>query len=255
MARISAPIPAPTQKPPKPFPAWRLKNGVKNASEPELESASESAERWGWGCGGLVVLGIIGEFVIAILNPPFGCFLERWGPPVCDLMIGFGVAGEIMFARMGHRFDGILRSRSNERTAAAELALERLRAANAWRGLTAAQMATLKAELSKADLPAAVAFRLMSTHPEVHSFANDLSRTFEAAGWVPTWSNDSNPGAWYGVYVPNPAQPDDVAIALVRCIRDAFMKAEIPFGIQHPSGRPTPAVLRGSTQNLRSSHM
>lgn len=196
-------MPAPTQKPSNPFPAWRLKYGVKNASSGELDSASESAERWGWACGGLVVLGILGEFIIAILNPTFGSFLERWAPPLCDLLIGAGVAGEIMFARIGHKFDTEFRSRSdaevidaneraraaeyqaelaNERAASAQLETERLRALTAWRRLPDKATEEICALLSSGADSVALVLEYQRDDPEAYSLAAELLVAFTKGG-------------------------------------------------------------------------
>src|SRR4051794_27141504 len=76
---ISAPNTSPHQNPRNRIPAWRLRNGVMNATEPDLESSSESCEWWGWFCGGLVVVAVVAEVAIAALDPPYGAWLEHWG--------------------------------------------------------------------------------------------------------------------------------------------------------------------------------
>jgi hypothetical protein len=180
--RMSASIQNPTQKPSKPFPAWRLRNGVANASGERLESASESAERWGWGGGGLVLLGIIGEFIIAIFNPPFGTFPERWGSPVCDLLIGLGVAGEIMFSRIGHNLEREMTRRSNERAAQAERETRLIRARVADRILTPRESAEIASALSNLEKQVVV-IHAAPTAPESELFARHLCSALATAGW------------------------------------------------------------------------
>ena len=43
------------------FPAWRLKNGIKNATDEELDHAAESCEWWSWGFAAILIVGLIGE--------------------------------------------------------------------------------------------------------------------------------------------------------------------------------------------------
>lgn len=94
---ISAPIASASQKPRSPpFPAWFLPNGTINASEAELERASDSAERWGHWCAGIVVVGLIVE--IALIWLGLSSLREKIGATVADAMIAIGVALEIAFA-------------------------------------------------------------------------------------------------------------------------------------------------------------
>jgi hypothetical protein len=112
MANISAPDAIPHQNPRNPFPAWRLRNGVMNATDGELENSSESCELWGWWCGGIVVVAVAAEVLIAAVNLPYGSFFEHWGNVFAGAIIALGVAGEVMFARMGHGRDGELKRRA-----------------------------------------------------------------------------------------------------------------------------------------------
>jgi hypothetical protein len=91
----------PNQNPRKPFAAWRLPNGIMKATEEELAASVESCETWAWGCGGLVVVGLLAELALAILHPPYDSVWERWVPIIGNALIALGVAGEILFARMG----------------------------------------------------------------------------------------------------------------------------------------------------------
>ena len=47
------------------FPAWRLKNGIQNATDEELEHAAESCEWWSWGFAAILIVGLVGEGVLA----------------------------------------------------------------------------------------------------------------------------------------------------------------------------------------------
>lgn len=179
---MSASMPNPNQKPSRPFPAWRLRNGVTNASGESLESASESVERWGWAGGGLVLLGIIGEFIIAIFHPPFGTFPERWGVPLCDMLIGLGVAGEIMFSRIGHNLEREMTRRSNERAAEAERETKLIQARIADRILTPRESAEIASALSNLEKQV-VLIHAAPAAPESELFARHLCSALGTAGW------------------------------------------------------------------------
>jgi len=119
-ANSSAPIPMPTQNPKNSFPAWRFPNGMMNASDAQLESASSSCGYWEWGCAGLVLIGIIGEFVIAYAHPPYDSFWNHWGITFADAAIAVGIVGEVIFGRLDARIQTELRARSNKQLADAE---------------------------------------------------------------------------------------------------------------------------------------
>jgi hypothetical protein len=115
------------------LPAWYLPNGTINATENELEGASESCERWSIWCGALVIISIAAEFVIAIAQPPYSLFLKL--SAVADAGIAIGIVGEVMFGIRNNRIQTELRKRSNvalaaanERAANADLARAELEA-------------------------------------------------------------------------------------------------------------------------------
>jgi hypothetical protein len=89
------------------------------ASEEELEASVESCEAWTWGCGGLIVVGLLAEFVLAIFHPPYDSFWERWVPAAGSALIALGVAGEILFARMGFARQSELQRQTNRQLAEA----------------------------------------------------------------------------------------------------------------------------------------
>ena len=121
-------------------PAWYLPNGTMNAAEHRLENVSSSCERWSIWCGLLVIISIIAELVVAVLQPPYGSFLEL--SVATDAGIAIGIVGEVAFGMWNNRIQTELRRRSNkrlseavaeagaahERAGRAELAAEQLRA-------------------------------------------------------------------------------------------------------------------------------
>lgn len=96
-------------------PAWRLNNGINAATDDQLEEAATSCEKWAWGCAILVVIGVAVEFGLAVNHPSYGSIREIWGTALADLLIGLGVAGEIVFARMGFSRQSELTHRSNKK--------------------------------------------------------------------------------------------------------------------------------------------
>jgi len=118
---IGAPVPIPTKYARKfPLPAWYLPNGTKYASDDQLEKGESSCERWGIGCGVLVVIAVIVEFVIAAVHPPYDSLWEIWGSSVADALIALGIVGEVLFGMWNNRIQTELRKRSNDKLGAAE---------------------------------------------------------------------------------------------------------------------------------------
>lgn len=186
-------------------------NGVINTSDGELESSAESCERWGWRCGGLVVIGVVAEFVIAALNPPYGSFWERWGVAVADALVAFGVVGEIMFSRMGHSRQSELTQRANreladakerlgdleleagfagertaqalERAAKAELELAKLQKLTAARSVD--ETAFCKKLVGKPKAPVAIEY--LPDTSDGFWFAHQLFNALHKSGWEVGW--------------------------------------------------------------------
>jgi hypothetical protein len=107
----------PIQNPTNPFPAWRLPNGIINASDGDLERSIGSCERWAWVGGGFVIVGVAAEVGIAAYHPPYDSWIEQWGSAIANSLVAIGVALEIMFSRMAGLRQDELRRRSNEQAA------------------------------------------------------------------------------------------------------------------------------------------
>lgn len=132
------------------FPAWRLRSGVTDATDAELEHAAESCEWWSWGFAAILIVGLVGEGVLAWQEPAHGSFWGRWGTFVTTCLVTLGVAGEVGFGIMGARRNAELMSRTKKRLAEAmdrasqatvralelQLELERVRS---WRTLDGSQ--------------------------------------------------------------------------------------------------------------------
>jgi len=98
-----------------PFPGLRLINGVINATNDELRESRDSCERAAeWG-GIAVVSGLVIEVILAACHPPFDSFAGIWGAVIADSLVAIGVAGEVLFSRMGSARQRELQRRSDER--------------------------------------------------------------------------------------------------------------------------------------------
>jgi hypothetical protein len=132
---ISTPTPTADQSQTKlPVPAWRLRKGVINASEGDLEAAASSCETFAKWCGAAVVLGLIIEVALAAKHPPFDSFIGIWGSVIADSLVALGVFGELLFSAIGSKCHGELQRRSklmvaesNRLASEAQLEIARLR--------------------------------------------------------------------------------------------------------------------------------
>lgn len=230
---MSTPNAIPPQKPSKPFPAWRLPNGVMKASEPELEGSIGSCERWEWFGGGLVVVGVIAEVVIAVIHPPYDSFWEQWGSSLANSLVAIGVALEIKFGQMAGIRQNEIKRRSDEkvaeanaRAAEAELRTETLRGELAWRRISAQEAEKISEVLSRSDLPK---FGLRIFHvandPEATTFSQDIAEVFRRNGWPVLFvaTTETIPP---GMMIPLYAPPDWDACGITRA---AFQNAGIKF--------------------------
>ena len=166
------------------FPAWYLPNGAINATENELENGSSSCERWSIWCAALVVISIIAEFVIAIVRPSYGSFLEL--SAIADAGIAIGIVGEVLFGSIwNNRIQTELRNRSNakladaiERAAEADLARVELEAKLLPRMLNQDQWDFIQGLRGKFSI-VSIAYE---TDAETRWFAGQIRDAFFSAG-------------------------------------------------------------------------
>jgi hypothetical protein len=222
-----------------------------NATNAELEASSDSCELWGWGCGGLIVLGVIAEVVIAAINPPYGSFWERWGTVVADALVAFGVGGEIMFSRIGHSRQKELSRRSNEdvaqlafesgyaeeraaklekEAAEAKRETERLKKEVAWRALEPRTARKLIAELSK--IPSRVTLVFVSGDPETTAFCAQFVEVFRRANWQVEVAGRTFLGPPVGIFITH----GDTWSAAIQIEIDRLRKAFVDAGIPVENG-------------------
>jgi hypothetical protein len=120
-AAINALKPKPAQNN-RQFVAWRLrlKNGVRSATEGELDAAVSWLEGSEIVFGGVVFFGIALEVALAILHPPYDAAPNIWGSPIADAFVALGVLGEVVASARVTICQGELSKRSNDRLQAAE---------------------------------------------------------------------------------------------------------------------------------------
>lgn len=95
-------------------PAWRLANCVINETEENRESSSRTCEVWSCGCGGLLLLGLVLEFVLAVFHPAYDSFAGKWGPAIADGCVTVGAGGEVLFTFLRIRCQGELDKRAKK---------------------------------------------------------------------------------------------------------------------------------------------
>jgi hypothetical protein len=234
---MSTPNPTPSQKVPNPFPGWRLKNGLMNAPDDQLEAAVESCERWALTCAGVLVVGVLAELALAAAHPPYDSFWEQWGSSLANLLVVLGVGGEVLFGRLGSGRQGELSKRAkkqlgeaNERAAKAERETEKLRSKYAWRDLDPAQISRMAAVLRKK--PSRITISYMGGDVEsVHFATTRIATTFRLAGWtVQLEAGVYGSMLWFGVILP---RPEDGADWRTQLIVAAF--GEVPMGFNMAS--------------------
>jgi hypothetical protein len=238
----------PSQNPRKPFPAWRLINGVKNASDGELEVSGDSCEFWSWRCGGVVVGGLIAEIALAWCHPPYDSFWERWGSVLANALVTIGVAGEVLFSRMAFRRDKELKLRSDKKFAEAnaradearraarkaQQETELLRERLAWRRLTKRQFDSII--ISMREFPSFdIALRHVGNDHESATFAGEIAMALAATGSrvTPDWMT---PDAQFGLSLSPMREGDGSRFAL---LKSALENAGLEVVIGNPLDRLT----------------
>jgi hypothetical protein len=252
-AKGSAPIVTPTKRERIfsasliPF-AWRLPNGIKSASDRELELSGDACERLSWVCGGVVAVGVLAEVAIAWCHPPYDSFWEHWGSVIANGVVMLGVAGEVQFSRMAFRRDKELKRRSDDKVSEAKLETERLKSEIAWRTLTAETVAALKGVLDK-NPAHSVIFSYLANDVESQVFVSQFSAVFRSSGWevchrVASFLGDIE----FGILIPNEENRPDGWRAISFRVQAVFEAAKIDFSPRLP---PEPFSYTGSNEPIR----
>lgn len=149
------------------LPPWRFGSNVRSAGDAEVDRLSDGAVLAEWCFAALVILGVLGEFVIASINPPHDSRLGHLGPAFADLMVAVGVAGEVIASMVAHKCSSVLLTRSNE--SLAELWF--------WRGFAETQIEETSENLADAHRKLAKAIeRAASLEKEAAAIRLELER-------------------------------------------------------------------------------
>jgi len=160
----------------------------------EEESLLTSASRFETSaklCGGLVVLGILLEALLALYFSDQKDTLRNFGPVFADLLVAGGVWGELHFGGKRSKSEERLREISNEKVAAANAraaeAMERtaeLQKLTAWRHIDPERYRALRDSLHAHVPGIKLAVEYETGDPEAYAYARELALTFRDAGIV-----------------------------------------------------------------------
>lgn len=207
--KTSSPVAMPHKNPAKPFPAWRLPNGMIKASDGELEGSIGSCEFWEWHGGALVIVGVVVTVAIAAIHPEYDSWLEQWGTAIADSFVAIGVAVEIKFGQMaGLRHNELKRrsdilvgvaneraSEANAKAAEAQAELGRMKTPRSLSVEKRSRIATILRPLG--PVPFDFALQLDS---ESEQLMKDIGDALEFAGWI--WQSHLSPIGFNAVGKP-----------------------------------------------------
>jgi len=168
---------------------------VNKARDDALNHVIEACELFEKISGAVVILGVVLEVLLAWQNPPYGSWLEHWGPVVCDAMVAGGVVGEILFATRAGACQGELTRRTNERLADAVGRASRLELYTMPRSLPYFMAEKIRDVFSNhQDLRVRIQFQLSDA--EAQKYADEIVRAFSWANihslsissWTPSGS-------------------------------------------------------------------
>lgn len=247
-------MPSPTQNPTKPFPllGWYLRNGVKNASErdlPELERAELSCERWTWGCGAFVVLGVGFEIVLAWANQPYGTPWEHWGPVGANFLVTAGVAGEVIFSRMGFVRSRKIQEISNDRADKAQRETELIKERTSWRQFDIPTLKALGDALEKIP-PATVQFAYVMGDTEARNLADDFAAVFRHHEWnvgfaANLYLEETRYGLWIAANLASP-EARSLSVEVERAFKAAGISVkhgQMPAPVHRQIFPSSPALM------------
>jgi hypothetical protein len=219
------------------------KNGVVNATDTELERAQKFCEHFSIGSTGLVFIGLVLEVYIAFEHPPFDSYLEIWGSVIADILVAFGVLGELLPSMLVRRYNTEVKRRSDaslseatrqageaheraseaeKKSAEANLEVTRLQTQLAPRHITLAQSSAISAKMSElAILPGTNAQRSVAVFPtspayESAALGDQIAFALQAAGWnVNRFPVDfGRPLSFRGVGLLISSSPRGVSVAM-----------------------------------------
>jgi hypothetical protein len=163
------------------------KNGIINATDTELELAQGFCEHVAIASTGLVFIGLVLEVYIAIKHPSFESCLGRWGSVAADILVAFGVLGELLPSMLVRRYNTEVKRRSDARLSEAV----RL-ASNANERAAALENEAAQAKLELAKLQLRVAPRILTQ--EQRAVLQTLRG--QVSDVILVWQAESEPGSF-----------------------------------------------------------
>ena len=205
---------------------------VTKIGDEELRASSALDEQWAKGCVVAVVTGLLLEVGLAAWHPAYESTLSRWGSVVADCFVALGVFGEFLFSMRAKHRQHELDRRSNERLAAAQVEIERLRVAHASRALTKEQyeaLQTLKGKLSSVVITSVQAF-------EAIQFARQIAHALESVEIDAPIAMPRIGLPWTNVYLVLPTQThEDIRKEpLLQAFQQAGIATGCGYRAQHP---------------------
>jgi hypothetical protein len=167
----------------------RRKNGIKNASDEELESSLAIYEEFEKAFSGVVLFGVLFEFFLAYLHPSYDSPRGVWGPIIGDALVAIGILAEVFCGTRSKTLQSELTVRSNkrlaeaiERAANAERETERLRVLTAWRHLPSEMHVALSTAMGNAATNIDLLVEFHNGDPEAYGYACEFIAAFAKAG-------------------------------------------------------------------------
>lgn len=206
--------------------------GVINASNEELGAWVDRCEKAAFWSGVLVIVGLVVEVVLAYRQGPPNSFEGIWGPVIADAMVAAGVAGEILFSRIGASRQRELQRRAdikvaelNDRAAAAEERTAKIEKLTTWRRVSASQISKIADAVRGTVTGLSVTVESQRADAEAFLFSQDLIKVFREAGVEPTkirWGENEFLGATgFDAWITGGSEGDVTGIAT------AFMDSRV----------------------------
>lgn len=205
---------------------------VTKIGDEELRASSALHEQWAKVCVVAVVAGLLVEVTLAAWHPSYDSSVSRWGSVVADAFVALGVFGEFFFSKRAKHRQQELDRRSNEKVAAAQVEIERLRAAHASRALTKEQyeaLQTLKGNFSSVVITSVPTFEAMQ-------FGRQIAHALESVGIDAPIAMPRIGMPWTNVYLVLPTRThEDIR---KEPLLQAFQLAGISTGCGYRSEHP-----------------
>lgn len=217
-----------------PLTALRLIRTATTATIEELNESVDSCERLAELSGIAVFVGLVIEVLLTYRRATPDSFEGIWGSVIADSIVALGVAGELLFSKMGSARQRELQRRSdiavaeaNERAQQAirEAADTRERSAKieqltAWRHVPKDTRAELVAFLRQIDVSILLLVEYQNGDPEAFAYASEIANVFKEAGIQVRGGANSYVGVpVFGLHISSAAEIN--MASMVKALEDA----------------------------------